>query len=139
MIWIVDASVAIKWFVPTEEYREQVLQVLEDIQKSPQRFGVPELFFNEVLTVLCRVGDHVQNVIMDIDRMENLGLNRVGNGHELLEETVRSSKKYHLTGYDALYVATAKLMKGVWLTADYKAYKRITDPGLACFLPDYCL
>ena len=54
MIWIVDASVAIRWFIQ-EEADSIADEVLERIVNEPARFAVPELFSFEVFSVLHRL------------------------------------------------------------------------------------
>ena len=51
MIWIIDASVAVRWFIE-EEVHAHADEVLEKVIDSPERFAVPELFAFEVFSVL---------------------------------------------------------------------------------------
>jgi predicted nucleic acid-binding protein len=122
---VIDASVAIKWFVDEELQREEALTVLDQIQAEPQTFLVPELFFNEMLSVLCKLLDHETLVQSHMRSLENLGLTRIGNGSELLAVAARIAVHHNLTGYDAIYAATAKLAGAKWLTADKRAHKRL--------------
>jgi predicted nucleic acid-binding protein len=122
---VIDASVAIKWFISKEENLDKALKLLEEIQASPSHFAVPELFFNEMLAVLCKLLDDSEEVKKYISILESLGFYRVGNGNELLMKAADISIKYGLTGYDAIYAASAKLLDGLWITADSKAHKRI--------------
>lgn len=50
---VVDASVAIKWFVTDEPLVEEAAQVLTKIGQDPLPYAVPDLFMNELLAVLC--------------------------------------------------------------------------------------
>ena len=51
---VLDSSVAAKWFIE-EEGRDRALRVLDQVRDRPERFLVPELFFNELLAVFCKV------------------------------------------------------------------------------------
>ena len=51
MIWIVDASVAVRWFIE-EEAHVHAEEVLKRMVNEPRRFAVPELFSFEVFSVL---------------------------------------------------------------------------------------
>lgn len=124
MIQVIDASVAIKWFV-REQDQEKAILLLESIQDTPQDFVVPELFFNEMLAVLCRIEKDAQKIQRHLYLLENLGLERVGNGSELLSLAAQLSVQCSLSGYDAIYAATAKLLNGIWITADAKAHQKI--------------
>ena len=54
MIWVIDASVAVRWFID-EEAHAHADEVLEKVIDSPERFAVPELFAFEVFSVLQRI------------------------------------------------------------------------------------
>ncbi len=51
MIWIIDASVAVRWFIE-EEAHHLADEVLEKVIDEPVKFAVPELFVFEVYSVL---------------------------------------------------------------------------------------
>ena len=128
---VVDASVAIKWFVTEDPLADKAAQVLDEIERDPAPYGVPDLFMNELLAVLCRLpGSRSPRVQEALSLVESLGMARVGNGHELLTLAADFAGQWKLSGYDAVYVALASLSQGVWLTADARAARRITKPNL---------
>ncbi len=105
---VLDASVALKWFVKDEPLVEEVLAVLTDIERDPRSYGVPEFFMNEPVAVLVRMKDASPEQIQEaIALVESLGLARLGNGHQLLELTIEFALQWGLSGYDAVYVALA--------------------------------
>lgn len=123
---ILDASVAIKWFLADEPGREEALAILDDVCDHPTHFAVPELFFNEMLAVLARlVGSNTVELHGYLDALQDLGFERIGNGRELLAAAAELACGYGLTGYDSIYAASARLVGGHWVTADAKAHKRI--------------
>ncbi len=125
MITLIDASVAIKWYVENEPLRFEALQVLDQIRNQPDRFAVPELFFNEMLSVLCRLSHHANETKEYVNELQDLGFIRLDNGRETLSTAVTLAKTFNLSGYDAIYAANAQLIGGIWLTADKKAHKKI--------------
>ncbi len=128
---VLDASVAIKWFSDDEPLVAEAREVLDEIERDPFPFLVPELFMNELLAVLCRLpGSTPARVQQALALVERLGLQRVGNGHELLSLAANFAGHWRLSGYDAVYVALARLTDSIWLTADARAARRITQPGL---------
>ncbi len=128
---VVDASVAIKWFVTGEPLVDEAAQVLDEIGRDPAPYSVPDLFMNELLAVLCRLpGSQPAKVREALSLVEALGMARVGNGHELLALAADFAGQWRLSGYDAVYVALAALSDGVWLTADARAAQRITNSSL---------
>ncbi len=136
MIQVIDASVAIKWFMAHEKGRDESLKVLAQIEKGPSHFAVPELFFSEMLAVLCRLSKDEEKIKCWMHSLENLGMERIGNGHELLSEAIHLATQFKISGYDAIYAATAKLIRGKWLTADSAAHKRVKDQKLSELLSE---
>ena len=132
---VVDASVAIKWFVTGEPLVDEAAQVLDQIGRDPTRYGVPDLFMNELLAVLCRLpGSQPAKVQEVLSLVEALGMARVGNGHELLALAADFAGRWRLSGYDAVYVALAALSDGVWLTADARVARRVSESRLVHLL-----
>ena len=123
---IIDASVAIKWFVKDEPGKSQAMALLDKVRDHPSDFAVPELFFNEMLAVLVRLTPKDADGIKGyLQALEGLGLHRIGNGHELLATAIELASEFKLSGYDAIYAACAKLTGGTWITADAAAHRKI--------------
>ena len=132
---VVDASVAIKWFVTSEPLVEEAERVLGEIEENPARFLVPDLFMNELLAVLCRLpGSTPTKVKEALSLVEALGMTRVGNGHEVLALAADFADRWRLSGYDAVYLALASLAGGEWLTADARAVRRVANGDLVSLL-----
>ncbi len=132
---VVDASVAIKWFVSSEPLVEEAEGVLGEIEENPSRYLVPDLFMNELLAVLCRLpGSTPSKVKEALSLVEALGMTRVGNGHELLALAADFAGHWRLSGYDAVYLALASLAGGEWLTADARAVRRVANSDLVSLL-----
>lgn len=122
MIWVVDASVAVRWFLKDETHpnADSVLRRLID---HPESFAVPELFCFEVHAVLCRMhpsGHHI--FVNGVIPVLNCGIFRQPMSEKLAKQAARFVKK-GLTGYDACYAALAREIEGTWLTFDEKAHK----------------
>lgn len=123
---VIDASVALKWFVPGEPVTAEATQVLDEISADPSPYAVPELFMNELLGVLSRLpGATTEQVRAAIGLVESLGLARIGNGHDVLAEAAELACDWGLSGYDAVYLAVAALTDGYWLTADARAARKV--------------
>jgi predicted nucleic acid-binding protein len=128
---VLDASVALKWFVDEEPLTEEARVVLHQIEGDPHPYLVPEVFMNEMLAVLSRLpGASASQVQEALGLIEALGLGRVGNGHDLLTTAADFAFRWKISGYDATYLALASLTGGVWLTADTKAVKRVAQKSL---------
>ncbi len=127
MLRVIDASVAVKWFVQ-EEDSPKALALLREVAAAPSDFAVPELFFFELANVLFIVAkgqsEKYSSLLTEVMR---LGMHRFQCSDELLGE-MRTFQARGLSGYDASYAALAKHLNGTWITADKKAH--------ACLLKD---
>lgn len=128
---VIDASVALKWFVREAVGQQAADRVLAEVENDPGSFAVPELFFAEMLHVLGKVFKNKEKVKESLLILENLGFERVGLGHELLELAAELSQRCKIGGYDAIYVACAQLLDGQWLTFDHQAHKKLAGFNLS--------
>jgi predicted nucleic acid-binding protein len=135
MIWIIDASVALRWFLE-EEAHDFADEVLKNVLEDPGQFAVPELFAFEVYAVLQRLHpDGLQAFRKGIIPLLQGGVLR----HPMTEELAVKANRFveiGLTGYDACYAALALDLKGCWLTFDEKAHKLIETDELSCLLSE---
>jgi len=130
MVRVIDASVAIKWFV-LEEAHERALALLEEILRAPKSFAVPELFYFELAHVFHRAlpePSHAQ--VSLLERVITFGIQRFALTQPLLAE-IRTLQRRQLSGYDAAYVALAKLLDGKWITCDSNAHACVAELGLS--------
>lgn len=135
MLTVIDTSVAIKWFVDEPgPGQDSALKVLDRIRRAPSEFAVPELFFNEMLAVLCRLESDPRQVSSYIGTLGELGFERFGNGARLLQEAAELALNYKISGYDAVFAASAKLLSGFWLTADDVAVRKLKGTGFVMAL-----
>ena len=135
MIWIIDASVAIKWMIEDENH-PNAEKILVKMVETPELFAVPELFGFEVFSVLQRIHpDGMNAFIKGIIPLLHSGIFR----HPMTEDLALKANRYvnsGLTGYDACYAALAKKMDGIWLTFDKKAHQLIQKYNISCLLEE---
>ncbi len=130
MVRVIDASVALKWFL-LEEGREHALRLLEELLSDPAGFAVPELFYFELAHVFHRsIPDPSPLQIELLQQVLVLGIQRFAMTPPLLNE-IRALQCLGLSGYDAAYVGLAKLLEGQWVTFDRRAHERIAHLGLS--------
>jgi predicted nucleic acid-binding protein len=130
---VLDASVAVKRFASGEPLVKEASAVLDHVERAPDDFVVPELFMNELLAVLAKFGDKAR-VAEAMTLVEELGIPRVGNGHQLIQAAAEVACDWGLSGYDATYVALARLSGAKWLTADARAVKKVRQGSLVTLL-----
>jgi len=132
---VIDASVAVRWFVE-EEAHLHADKVLEKIVQEPERFAVPELFAFEVFSVLQRVHPNALAAF----RKGIIPILQFGMLRQPMTDTLAVKAdhfvKLGLTGYDACYAALARDLRGIWLTFDKKAHKLIQKEKVSCLLED---
>ena len=135
MIWIIDASVALRWLIE-EEIHPCAEKVLKKVIDEAERFAVPELFAFEVFSVLQHVHPNgLQAFRKGIIPLLQLGIFRQPMTDNLADQA-NHFVKLGLTGYDACYAALAKDLKGKWLTYDKKAHRLIQKEKISCFLEE---
>ncbi len=123
-VFIVDASVAIKWFSP-EESRDKALQIRDDFINELIEIAVPELLFYEVANALrysrvLRVGD----VRGAVSALLDMQLTMHTLHKELLNEAVDMAYNYGITVYDAVYLALAKRLNSRLYTVDRELVRK---------------
>lgn len=133
MVKIIDASVAIKWFV-IEKGQTQSLKVLQGVLENPTGYAVPELFYFELIHIFNRlIPAPNKGQLTLLDQIIKIGIKRFKMTNEICKN-IRKFQHKGLSGYDAAYVALASLLKGKWLTFDKKAHSKISTLGLSLLL-----
>jgi predicted nucleic acid-binding protein len=124
LIWVVDASIALRWFIEQESHPHADF-VLEKMLSRPERFAVPELFAFEVFALMIRIHPRgIEAFLKGMIPVLHCGILR----YPMTESLARRASVFTdkgLTGYDACYAALARELNGKWLTFDEKAHKRI--------------
>jgi len=117
-VLVVDASVALKWFV-REDDADAALRVLDE----RHRLHAPDFLLLEVDSVLC---NWVRRKIISLSESDEIreGLRsfpiQMHAFTELLDSAYVIATETGATVYDCLYVALAVLLKGTVVTADLK-------------------
>ena len=133
---VIDASVATKWFLEIEAGREQALAVLDHLKMNPDLYIVPDLFYSEMVHVLCRIFADLEKVQACTETLIELGIERFPLDQKALAYAAELVKKFRLSGYDAIYAANAKLVGGLWITADENAHRKIEKLKISQLLGD---
>jgi predicted nucleic acid-binding protein len=132
--FVVDASVAAKWFLPQgEDYSEQAVEILASCIAGKAQLLVPDHFFAEMGNVFWK-GIRTKRIspsaaFIALQSIKDLDL-VVSSSANLLEEALRIALEHHRTVYDSLYVALAVRSSTDFITAD----ERLAN-ALAAYLP----
>ncbi len=130
MKYVIDPSVAIRWFI-SDVFHPHADQVLKRLIQHPEQFAVPELFLYEMLALLYRHHPRAGEVYAsDVDRLLRSGVLR----YPMTEHIYDRAKRFidaGLSGFDAVYPALAEEIGGWWITFDSKAHRCIEDEHLS--------
>ena len=120
---VVDASVAVKWCLPTqrEELVAEAEELLASLQREEIRFLVPDLFWVEVANVLwksVRRNDiSSDSAVSAMSFMRDLDIATIPSW-DLVPQALNLAISHGRTVYDSLYVALAIQSKTDLVTAD---------------------
>ena len=130
---VVDASVAVKWFVP-REWTEEAQAVLESVATSrDHRFFVPEVFFAEMLSALKRSRDEVEEIHAALKAVSELPLRSV-TWNEAPRSRTLDMALGNVGAYDAIYAALAIERQLPLLTADARLARALGQPDWVVLL-----
>jgi predicted nucleic acid-binding protein len=127
---IIDASVALKWFLPDEEYGQKALQVLDRYMGNEIILGAPSLLEYELVNGLIiaqkrgRVPE--ETILTAVEGFANLGI-RLQNIARLFDKVIHLSKAHQLSAYDASYLAIADEKGAPFITADEKLFRSVRE------------
>jgi predicted nucleic acid-binding protein len=120
---VVDASVAVKWFLPgiEEPLAEQAAALLDSYDQNQTRFVVPDLFYVEIAGAIWKavragrvsrmIGSRALALLTEREFATVPSL-------KLLDGAFQIAADYERTVYDSLYVALAMQTKSQLITAD---------------------
>jgi predicted nucleic acid-binding protein len=122
-LFVVDASVAAKWFLPAtrEPLLDQAVALLDRYDRKEVRFVVPDLFYAEIASAIWKavrvggisraVADQALKLLTQRELMTIPSLT-------LLEKAFQIAVDYQRSVYDSLYVALAVKARTQLITAD---------------------
>lgn len=131
--YIVDSSVAIKWYIP-EKWSIEAVEWLESANKKGYRLLAPDLIFPEIGNVLwkkCRKGElAVEDARKILSAVDEAFPVRVVRSASLLPAAFEIAHVFNRSVYDSLYLALAKARGGVLVTADLRLANALQDTVL---------
>ncbi len=138
MILVVDASVALKWFLNIggcEPDRDRALALLKGVDDASVQLFQPAHFIAEVAAVLARAKpDGAEDDLLDLLNIEYNTIETPEVYTAALELSIRH--EHHL--FDTLYHAVALQVSGARLiTADRRYYDKASGDGRIILLADW--
>lgn len=128
-----DASVLLKWVVPTvEEGRDSAIELREAAIAGTINLVVPPLWLYEVGNTLARrFPEHASQLL---EALVAFGLVEKAATKAWREKALALTRDYSVTFYDAAYHALALVERGVFVTADSEYVERARKAGAVSLL-----
>lgn len=128
-VFVIDASVALAFYLPAEPYKAQALALLADYTAGTVKLVVPTLTHYEVLNVLSRAVRGLKKG-QKLSQEEAFAILKAWERLRLEEQSVRGlecrileiTARYQRSGYNAAYLALAEHLEAELLTGDERFY-----------------
>ena len=124
MNYVIDASVAIKWFIPEIHWRQAVkLQSYSDAV-----FYAPDFLQLECTSILSKKVRRNELKLDDANQIQELLLQMPMQFHpwqKLLIDAGQVAHQTYRSVYDCLYLVLSKQLEGKMVTADKKFYNAL--------------
>ena len=138
MNWVIDASVALKWFLrfrAEEDHVPQAIALLEQTLSGVAEAVQPPHFYVEMAAVLAR--EKPDTAREDMNDLLQLDF-RVAEGPELYALAIDLSRRYGHHLFDTLYHAVALFHpEAVLVTADRRYFAKAQKEGRIVLLGDF--
>jgi predicted nucleic acid-binding protein len=126
---VIDASVAVKWFVP-----EEASEKADEVSASEHTLLAPRLIMTEVANALAR--KVIQKLITPLEAEEYIRtlpqfLAGLLDVDDLIEAALRNACNYRHPIYDFIYLEAARRRDTKMLTADQRLIARVKGTELA--------
>ncbi len=134
-LFVVDASVAVKWFIP--EVHSDVAELLLDENFD---LAVPRLFFSEFGNILWKkfTRDELSHEdVADAARGLRSAMLTPVPDEWLLGTAIELACELKHPVYDCMYLALADSLETAVVTADQKFANKVADPARVVFVTDF--
>lgn len=137
-LFVVDASVAVKWFIPDaadEAHVDQALQLLIAGQREEARFLQPPHWIGEVTAVLVRRTPVTVNA--SVEALLELAFAKMSGHARIYQRAITLSQTLNHHLFDTLYHAVALEENATLITADRRYYDKAKVVGSIMMLESF--
>jgi predicted nucleic acid-binding protein len=129
--WVVDASVAAKWYLRDEDHTAPSLALLGSYEQGVTPLSAPHFIRYEVTRSLLRAGQSArlseEEARRQLEHFLGLQIHMEEDPDSRLLAAHSLSRSLRISFYDALYVALAQELGFRFVTADAELYRRVCD------------
>lgn len=126
-VFVVDASVAVKWYVK-EEMRDPALKLRDDFVSELIDLAAPSLLLYEVGNALRHHPGSTESDCADgVRQLRNLGIVVHELDDSLIDLATTLAFREKVTFYDAVYLALARDLKAMLVTADKELVDQLSE------------
>lgn len=137
-LYIVDASVVLKWFLRETEDQEEALQLQNDYFRRNVLLGIPHYALVEIFNILSRQKIASKRIEAAFSMVFEFGFQEYPATLEFSSLALTLVRKFDgISFYDALYHSIALQEGGTFITADQKYFKKTKKAGGIVLLKDY--
>lgn len=136
--YVIDASVAVKWFIKEgEEDRDAALAIRQRHINGQTQMIVPELFLLEVPNAIKAGRKGTEEELAEaLEMLADMGIQIERHSKEILRKTNALAWAYKLTWFDAVYVAVAESLGFPMVTADEALARKMRGHSIVLKLSD---
>jgi len=126
--YVIDTSVAVKWFSKVEDDTENALQLRQQMLDGICSVTVPDLLIYELANALKNNPNFTsKDVKVALDSIFNMGIEIIKADGLVIAHAVDIAFRLNVTVYDACFMALSQIEKILFITADYKFIERVKD------------
>jgi predicted nucleic acid-binding protein len=133
---IIDASVAVKWFIP-EPDSDKATKLRDRHIDGTLTLMAPDLLIYEVANALTYHPElTTEDIKENIEALFMLDLDLIQPSSELAASAAEKARKHKVSLYDSSYIALAEATSSPLITADAKLYAKTRDTNLTTTLDE---
>lgn len=137
---VVDASVALAWYLPDEQHFPEAVRLLEAFYTGRTALIAPALWEYEVISGVARAARRgrltAEEGIATCRRLLSLGIEIIRSEPDL-EATWRLTQTPNITAYDACYLALAEREHAVCYSIDRPLIEAAHETNLVRWVGDF--
>ena len=130
-VWVLDTSVALKWFRPAEVHAPQARALRARYLRGEIRLAAPDLLLYEFANVLRYKGElTTRQVIAAVETLYDLEIEWLPASAVIMETAVRLAREWDVTIYDAVFASTAQVLAAPLVSADERLVRKMKGAAI---------